>query len=53
MTTRAWRRCASPKRYAGLRPGVKAFRVRVVKEVEAGRAATRRWRIVKRGRSSG
>ena len=47
---RFWRRCASPKRYAGLRPGGKAFQVRAVKDVEAGRAATRTWRIVKRGR---
>ena len=46
----AWRRCVSPRRYAGLRPGVKSFQVRVVKDLEAGRAATRWWRIVKRNR---
>jgi hypothetical protein len=45
---RFWRRCASPKRYAGLRPGVKSFQVRVFKDLEPGRAATRWWRIVKR-----
>ena len=45
---RFWRRCASPKSYAGLRPGVKAFRVRVVEDIEPGKAAGRKWRIVKR-----
>ncbi len=45
---RAWRRCVSPRRYGGLRPGVKSFQVRVVKDLEAGRTATRWWRIVKR-----
>jgi len=45
---RVWRRCTSPKRYGGLRPGVKAFRVRVVKDIEPGKAAMRKWRIVKR-----
>jgi DNA-binding beta-propeller fold protein YncE len=46
----AWRRCVSPQRYAGLRPGVKSFQVRVFKDLEPGRAATRWWRIVKRRR---
>jgi len=45
---RAWRRCTSPRGYARLRPGVKSFQVRVVKDLEAGRTATRWWRIVKR-----
>jgi len=47
---RSWRPCVTPKRYAGLRPGPKTFQVRAVKELEPGRAAERRWRIVKRGR---
>jgi hypothetical protein len=45
---RAWRRCVSPRRYGRLRPGVKSFQVRVFKDLEPGRAATRWWRVVKR-----
>lgn len=45
---RFWRRCTSPKRYGRLRPGVKAFRVRVVEDIEPSKAAGRKLRIVKR-----
>ena len=49
---RFWRSCVSPRRYVGLRPGRKVFLVRVVKDLEAGKVASRSWRIVKRGRRS-
>lgn len=45
---RRWRRCASPKRYTGLRPGKKVFHVRAIKRGAAGPAARRAWRIVSR-----
>jgi DNA-binding beta-propeller fold protein YncE len=45
---RHWRRCASPKRYAHLRPGRKVFHVRAV-DTQAGREATRSWTILAGG----
>jgi DNA-binding beta-propeller fold protein YncE len=46
---RTWRRCASPKRYAHLRPGRKVFHVRAVRDTQAGREATRSWTILAGG----
>jgi DNA-binding beta-propeller fold protein YncE len=48
---RSWRRCTSPTRYRGLRPGRKIFRVRALKRGAAGPAARHAWRILARGRS--
>lgn len=48
---RSWRRCTSPTRYRGLRPGRKIFRVRALKRGTAGPAARHTWRIFARGRS--
>lgn len=50
---RSWRPCTSPKRYARLRPGGKAFQVRALKDTEGSEPARRSWRIVGRPRSSG
>lgn len=44
-----WHRCASPKRYAHLRPGRKVFHVRAVRDGQAGREATRSWTILAGG----
>jgi DNA-binding beta-propeller fold protein YncE len=46
---RNWRRCASPKRYAHLRPGRKVFHVRAVRGGLAGRGAARSWTILAGG----
>lgn len=48
---RRWRRCASPKRYARLRPGRKIFHVRAVEGRVAGKPARHAWRILKAPRS--
>lgn len=48
---RSWRRCTSPTRYRGLRPGRKIFRVRALKRGAVGPAARHAWRILVRGRS--
>jgi len=45
---RKWRTCASPKRYAHLRPGRKVFHVAAVASGFSGREAKHSWLIVQR-----
>ena len=46
---RRWRACASPKRYARLRPGRKTFHVRAIRGRWIGAEAKRSWLIVPAG----
>jgi len=42
-----WRRCRSPKRYKGLRPGRKVFWVRATLRGQVGKPDKRRWRVIR------
>jgi len=42
-----WRRCRSPKRYKGLRPGRKVFWVRATLRGQVGKPDKRRWRVLR------
>jgi hypothetical protein len=50
---RKWRPCTSPKSYAHLRPGRKAFHVRAIRGIWVGYRAKRSWSIVAGGRGAG